>query len=144
MANQNSPYINPLIGSLKKPPQPQESRTPPAAPSQPRARSDAHARNQPSVRQHTPCTVRTPGFHSCTRDGSLRSSYPLVSGETEQFIHRAFSRQKVRCVKCGAKFRRPLLSDTCPKCHGRVILTVTEGSVRKYLDTSTACGSGSS
>jgi len=50
---------------------------------------------------------------------------------------RAFSRQKVRCVKCGAKFRRPLLSDTCPKCHGRVILTVTEGSVKKYLDTST-------
>ena len=49
---------------------------------------------------------------------------------------RAFSRQKVRCVKCGAKFRRPLLSDTCPKCHGRVILTVTEGSVKKYLDTS--------
>ncbi|RZN41061.1 MAG: DNA polymerase II large subunit [Methanosarcinales archaeon] len=49
---------------------------------------------------------------------------------------RAFSRQKVRCVKCGAKFRRPLLSDTCPKCHGRIILTVTEGSVKKYLDTS--------
>jgi DNA polymerase II large subunit len=49
---------------------------------------------------------------------------------------RAFSRQKVRCVKCGAKFRRPLLSDTCPKCHGRVILTVKEGSVKKYLDTS--------
>jgi DNA polymerase II large subunit len=37
---------------------------------------------------------------------------------------RAFSRQKVRCVKCGAKFRRPLLSDTCPKCHGRIILTL--------------------
>jgi len=32
------------------------------------------------------------------------------------------------------KFRRPLLSDTCPKCHGRIILTVTEGSVKKYLD----------
>ncbi len=47
---------------------------------------------------------------------------------------RAFSRQKVRCVKCGAKFRRPLLSDTCPRCHGRAILTVTGGSVKKYLD----------
>jgi DNA polymerase II large subunit len=46
---------------------------------------------------------------------------------------RAFSRQKVRCVKCGAKFRRPPLSDVCPKCGGRVILTVHEGSVRKYL-----------
>ena len=49
---------------------------------------------------------------------------------------RAFSRQRVRCVKCGAKFRRPLLSDVCPVCHGKVILTVTEGSVKKYLDTS--------
>ena len=50
---------------------------------------------------------------------------------------RAFSRQQVRCVKCGAKFRRPLLSDVCPKCRGKIILTVTEGSVKKYLDTST-------
>ncbi len=49
---------------------------------------------------------------------------------------RAFSRQKVRCVKCGAKFRRPPLSDVCPKCGGRVILTVHEGSVRKYLEVS--------
>ncbi|HDJ38487.1 MAG TPA: DNA polymerase II large subunit [Methanosarcinales archaeon] len=50
---------------------------------------------------------------------------------------RAFSRQRIRCVKCGAKFRRPLLSDVCPKCRGKIILTVTEGSVKKYLDTST-------
>jgi len=49
---------------------------------------------------------------------------------------RAFSRQKVRCVKCGAKFRRPPLSVVCPKCGGRVILTVHEGSVRKYLEVS--------
>lgn len=49
---------------------------------------------------------------------------------------RAFSRQKVRCVKCGAKFRRPLLREVCPKCGGRVILTVHEGSVRKYLEVS--------
>jgi len=49
---------------------------------------------------------------------------------------RAFSRQKVRCVKCGAKFRRPPLSEVCPKCGGRVILTVHEGSVRKYLEVS--------
>lgn len=49
---------------------------------------------------------------------------------------RAFSRQMVRCVKCGAKYRRPPLSDVCPKCGGRVILTVHEGSVRKYLEVS--------
>jgi DNA polymerase II large subunit len=48
----------------------------------------------------------------------------------------AFSKQKVRCTKCGAKFRRPLLKETCPKCGGHIILTVHEGSVRKYLDIS--------
>jgi DNA polymerase II large subunit len=48
----------------------------------------------------------------------------------------AFSKQKVRCTKCGARFRRPLLKETCPKCGGHIILTVHEGSVRKYLDIS--------
>jgi DNA polymerase II large subunit len=48
----------------------------------------------------------------------------------------AFSKQKVRCVKCGEKYRRPPLKETCPKCGGRIILTVHEGSVRKYLDVS--------
>ena len=48
----------------------------------------------------------------------------------------AFSKQKVRCVKCGAKFRRPPLKESCPKCGGRLILTVHEGSVRKYLEVS--------
>lgn len=49
---------------------------------------------------------------------------------------RAFSKQKVRCVKCGEKFRRPPLTGVCPKCGGNVILTVHEGSVRKYLEVS--------
>ncbi len=48
----------------------------------------------------------------------------------------AFSKQKVRCVKCGAKYRRPPLKGVCPKCGGRIILTVHEGSVRKYLEVS--------
>lgn len=48
----------------------------------------------------------------------------------------AFSKQKVRCVKCGAKFRRPPLREVCPKCGGRIILTVHEGSVKKYLEVS--------
>lgn len=48
----------------------------------------------------------------------------------------AFSKQKVRCVKCGAKYRRPPLKEVCPKCGGRIILTVHEGSVRKYLEVS--------
>jgi len=49
---------------------------------------------------------------------------------------RAFSRQGTRCVKCAAKFRRPPLTGTCPKCGGRVILTVHEGAVKKYLEVS--------
>ncbi|MDM7934793.1 MAG: DNA polymerase II large subunit, partial [Methanothrix sp.] len=48
----------------------------------------------------------------------------------------AFSKQKVRCVKCGTKFRRPPLKETCPRCGGRMALTVHEGSVRKYLEVS--------
>ncbi|MFB3765708.1 MAG: DNA polymerase II large subunit [Methanotrichaceae archaeon] len=48
----------------------------------------------------------------------------------------AFSKQKVRCVKCGMKYRRPPLKEVCPRCGGRIILTVHEGSVRKYLEVS--------
>jgi len=50
---------------------------------------------------------------------------------------RAFSRQGTRCLKCGAKFRRPPLTGKCNKCNnGKVILTVHEGAVKKYLDIS--------
>ncbi len=49
---------------------------------------------------------------------------------------RSFSKQKVRCTKCNAKYRRPPLRGACPKCGGNIVLTVHEGSVRKYLETS--------
>ncbi|MBN2013835.1 MAG: DNA polymerase II large subunit [Candidatus Altiarchaeota archaeon] len=49
---------------------------------------------------------------------------------------RAFSRQKFRCVKCNKSYRRVPLVGKCTKCGGRLLLTVTEGSVRKYLDIS--------
>ena len=64
----------------------------------------------------------------------------------------AFTRQKVRCVKCGEKYRRMPLAGKCIQTHkleigglsarrgeelamcgGNVILTVTEGAVRKYI-----------
>ncbi len=48
----------------------------------------------------------------------------------------AFTKQKVRCVKCNAKYRRPPLQNSCPRCGGRIVLTVHEGSVKKYLDVS--------
>lgn len=49
---------------------------------------------------------------------------------------RSFSRQKVRCTKCGAKYRRPPLRGNCSKCGGNIVLTVHAGSVKKYLETS--------
>ena len=45
-----------------------------------------------------------------------------------------FGTQGFRCTKCGAKYRRVPLNNVCPKCGGNVILTVSEGSVKKYLD----------
>jgi len=51
---------------------------------------------------------------------------------------RAFSTQKFRCVKCNASYRRVPLTGVCGKCGGKLLLTVSEGSVRKYLDLSIA------
>lgn len=48
---------------------------------------------------------------------------------------RAFSKQKVRCTKCGSKYRRMPLSGKC-KCGGNLILSVSKGSVTKYLEIS--------
>jgi len=49
---------------------------------------------------------------------------------------RAFSTQQMRCVKCGSRYRRPPLCGVCPRCGGRVILTVHEGAVKKYMEVS--------
>ncbi len=49
---------------------------------------------------------------------------------------RKFSRQEFRCVKCNAKYRRVPLMGKCPKCGGRIVLTVAEGTVSKYLKSS--------
>jgi DNA polymerase II large subunit len=48
---------------------------------------------------------------------------------------RAFSRQKVRCTKCNRKYRRIPLSGEC-RCGGNLVLTVSKGSVIKYLEIS--------
>ncbi len=45
-----------------------------------------------------------------------------------------FGTQGFRCTKCGAKFRRVPLGNVCPYCGGNIVLTVSEGSVKKYLD----------
>lgn len=46
---------------------------------------------------------------------------------------RKFSMQQFRCVACNEKFRRPPLIGRCTKCKGKVIFTISEGSVVKYL-----------
>ena len=62
----------------------------------------------------------------------------------------AYTRQKIRCVKCGESYRRMPLAGKCikqkarssggftggemdPGCGGNVVLTVSEGAVRKYI-----------
>ena len=50
---------------------------------------------------------------------------------------RKFSMQIFRCANCNAKFRRPPLRFNCPVCKtGKVIFTISEGSVIKYLASS--------
>ena len=49
---------------------------------------------------------------------------------------RKFSTQQFRCVDCNEKFRRPPLQGTCLECGGKILFTVAEGSVLKYLDIS--------
>ncbi|MDV3104675.1 DNA-directed DNA polymerase II large subunit [Thermococcus waiotapuensis] len=48
---------------------------------------------------------------------------------------RSFTRQEFRCVKCNTKYRRPPMSGTCPKCGGKIVLTVSKGAIEKYLST---------
>ncbi|MBW3018603.1 DNA polymerase II large subunit [Candidatus Woesearchaeota archaeon] len=50
---------------------------------------------------------------------------------------RKFSMQEFRCVKCNTKFRRPPLIGKCTECGGKIIFTIAEGSVIKYLAATT-------
>ena len=60
---------------------------------------------------------------------------------------RSFSKQKMRCVDCNEKFRRvPMTKQTiaptgkttaqCPECGGKVLLTISEGTIKKYMQPS--------
>lgn len=46
---------------------------------------------------------------------------------------RKFFRQQFRCSSCNEKFRRPPLAGVCSKCGGKIIFTISEGSIKKYL-----------
>jgi len=50
---------------------------------------------------------------------------------------RKFSQQEFRCVSCNEKFRRPPLCGKCTKCGGKIIFTISEGSIIKYLEIAT-------
>ncbi len=45
----------------------------------------------------------------------------------------SFSRQSFRCVACNAKFRRVPLTGSCTSCKGKLVLTISKGSIEKYL-----------
>ena len=47
---------------------------------------------------------------------------------------RKFSQQQFRCVDCNMKFRRVPLAGVCSKCHGKIIFTIAEGSIVKYIE----------
>ncbi|MBI5392172.1 DNA polymerase II large subunit [Candidatus Woesearchaeota archaeon] len=49
---------------------------------------------------------------------------------------RKFSQQEFRCVECNEKFRRPPLKGSCTKCNGKLLFTISEGSIIKYLEPS--------
>jgi len=51
---------------------------------------------------------------------------------------RKFSQQEFRCVNCNKKYRRPPLIGRCVSCNGKIIFTISEGSVIKYLGPSLA------
>lgn len=64
-------------------------------------------------------------------EGVLNSHFlPDMAGNI-----RAFARQKVRCTKCNKKYRRIPLSGECT-CGGNLILSISKGSVIKYLEIS--------
>ena len=48
---------------------------------------------------------------------------------------RGFSQQKFRCVACNEIMRRPPLTGTCPRCKGKIIFTINEGGIKKYLES---------
>ncbi len=47
---------------------------------------------------------------------------------------RKFSMQEFRCVQCNEIMRRPPLNGKCVVCGGKIIFTIHEGGIKKYLE----------
>ena len=45
--------------------------------------------------------------------------------------------QQFRCVGCNEILRRPPLNGICPKCRGKIIFTIHEGGIKKYMELAT-------
>lgn len=46
---------------------------------------------------------------------------------------RKFSQQAFRCAQCNESYRRPPLVGKCTVCGGRLLFTISEGSILKYM-----------
>jgi DNA polymerase II large subunit len=46
---------------------------------------------------------------------------------------RKFSQQTFRCGKCNTIYRRPYLAGKCVNCPGKIIFTISEGFIMKYV-----------
>ena len=46
----------------------------------------------------------------------------------------SFSKQNFRCVSCNSKYRRVPLVGKCTRCGGKLVLTISKGSIEKYLN----------
>ncbi len=46
-----------------------------------------------------------------------------------------FGRQTFRCIDCNKKYRRVPLKGMCLECDGKIVLTVSKGTIIKYLET---------
>ncbi|MGV8141078.1 MAG: DNA polymerase II large subunit [Candidatus Woesearchaeota archaeon] len=53
---------------------------------------------------------------------------------------RKFSTQQFRCANCNEKYRRPPLAGKCMKCGNKLIFTISEGSIVKYLEPTISLG----
>lgn len=51
---------------------------------------------------------------------------------------RGFSMQEFRCVACNEIMRRPPLTGVCQNCGGKIIFTINEGGIKKYLEPALA------
>ncbi len=49
---------------------------------------------------------------------------------------RKYTKQEFRCSSCNEKYRRPPFIGYCTKCSGKLVFTIAEGTIKKYLEAS--------